>query len=333
MALPRHRAAPLRFDVEELETFLVVADLGSFSEAAQYLHVGQPAVSSRVQRLEHSLGVRLLTRSTRRVSLTPEGELVVQQATIALAGLRELVQKLATPGGKLRHRIQVAATPVLASLVLPPLIRDYSNRFTDVDIHIVDESYRGVVRSLDGADVDVALVPYFGGETFRTTRLGQDEIVLSIPKVHPLYGTDRLQPQTLARTNLILIEQFRPVFNQIVAWCERADAEPPRATVVSNMTTLLGMLDVSMGVGLVPRALCAGRRADSAAVLDGLTLWRAYALGYPRKAQVGTAVADFCAYLERELKRRWGGETQDPIGLADVPTWRAVQDISSGDQE
>src|SRR5262245_60463582 len=84
-------APTMRFDLAELETFLAVARLGSFSLAAKQLHVSQPSVTSRIQRLEGTLRAKLLIRTTRRVEPTPEGARLRDAAEQALSGLREVL--------------------------------------------------------------------------------------------------------------------------------------------------------------------------------------------------------------------------------------------------
>jgi DNA-binding transcriptional LysR family regulator len=80
-----------RFDLAELETFVAVAELGSFSAAARRLNLGQPSVSQRIQRLEETLQTRLLVRTTRRVQTTPAGARLLAEATSALAALSMLL--------------------------------------------------------------------------------------------------------------------------------------------------------------------------------------------------------------------------------------------------
>jgi DNA-binding transcriptional LysR family regulator len=76
----------LRFELVELETFLAVIELGSFSAAAKKMHVSQPSVTNRVQRLESMLKTRLVERTTRRVTATPDGEELARRAKHALEG-------------------------------------------------------------------------------------------------------------------------------------------------------------------------------------------------------------------------------------------------------
>lgn len=83
-------------DVGELQAFALVAQTGSFGAAGRRLFLSQPAVSRRIARLERVLGVRLLDRSSRRVTLTPQGAAVFAEALLLLTSHRKLLAAVAT---------------------------------------------------------------------------------------------------------------------------------------------------------------------------------------------------------------------------------------------
>jgi len=111
--------APIRIELVDLETFVAVATLGSFSAAARQLNITQPSVTSRIQRLESSLGTKLLVRTTRRVELTPRGDLLRVEVGRTLMGLRRLVDSFRLDAAAARSRVVVAATPMVAATMLP----------------------------------------------------------------------------------------------------------------------------------------------------------------------------------------------------------------------
>ena len=110
-------ASPLtmRFDLVELETFLAVVELGSFSAAAKRLHISQPSVTSRIQRLESMLRVRLLVRTTRHVDPTPAGTRLRDRAETALRDLRVLLQEFQADADVARLRVTIAAPPMISA--------------------------------------------------------------------------------------------------------------------------------------------------------------------------------------------------------------------------
>ena len=112
----------MNFTLRELEAFLGVARLGSFTRAARSLNMSQPALTVRIRHLEEALGVRLLDRTTRSVTLTQVGreflpvvERVIGEITAVAVNARELV-------GKRRGLVTVAALPSIASKLLPEML-------------------------------------------------------------------------------------------------------------------------------------------------------------------------------------------------------------------
>ena len=143
-ALPR-----LKFKLEDLETFLTVAELGSFSRAAEMLGVSQPSITSRVQRLELSLGTTLLARTTRRIVVTDAGERLRTTADTALLDLRILLRTFrAEAETRKTHRMTLAATPLLAAVVLLPIIRRYMQSHAHADIKLHDVTVQQALAEL-----------------------------------------------------------------------------------------------------------------------------------------------------------------------------------------
>ena len=131
----------MRSRAEELEVFLRVVEMGSFSEAARMLRITPSTISKLISRLEARLGVRLLERSTRRLSLTSEGQTYYERGQAILAQFdeveRELSKDVASTGGIIRLNASVA----LGTLGLEPLLFDFWQAYPNivVDLSLSDE--------------------------------------------------------------------------------------------------------------------------------------------------------------------------------------------------
>jgi len=139
---------------EELKVFIAVVESGSFSRAAEQLQMANSAVSRTVKKLENKLGVALLTRTTRQLALTHEGEhyfrriqKLMQEMTTAES---ELVEQQQAPQGVLRID---AATPIILHLLLP-MIRPFRERYPNVTLSLISsESFINLIER----KVDVAI--------------------------------------------------------------------------------------------------------------------------------------------------------------------------------
>lgn len=116
--------------------FVKVAEVGSFSKAALLLDVPKPSLTKQIQSLEAHLATRLLNRTTRRVTVTPDGAAYYERALRLLSDLDELdgamAQSQATPRGRLR----VDVSPSLASGIIVPAVPDFHARFPDIQIDL-----------------------------------------------------------------------------------------------------------------------------------------------------------------------------------------------------
>ena len=149
-----------RYDVglEDLQTFLAVAELGSFSQAASRLNLSQPSISNRVRRLEEKLLVRLLQRTTRRVELTPQGRRLYVQASETLRSLRALFQEFGSEASTRERQVKVAATLTVATIGLPPLLRRFHDAHPAMSLALQDCTPAEAVDQVVDGTCDVAVL-------------------------------------------------------------------------------------------------------------------------------------------------------------------------------
>lgn len=139
---------------EELKVFIAVVESGSFSRAAEQLQMANSAVSRTVKKLESKLGIALLTRTTRQLALTYEGEHYFRRMQKLMqemsAAENELIERQQAPQGLLRID---AATPVILHLILP-IVKPFRERYPDITLSLTSsESFINLIER----KVDVAI--------------------------------------------------------------------------------------------------------------------------------------------------------------------------------
>ncbi|WP_332116551.1 LysR family transcriptional regulator [Azorhizobium caulinodans] len=140
----------MRIDFLGLQAFIAIAERGSFLRAAAHLNLSQTALSHRMKKLEDDLGVRLLIRSTRVVTLTPDGEALLPKAKQALAGLAAEVEALREKALGQETRVALGCLPTIATSHLPHVLLDFEAAHPGVAVKIYDNSaseIAGLVRS------------------------------------------------------------------------------------------------------------------------------------------------------------------------------------------
>ena len=120
----------------DLAFFILLARLGSLSATARELGLTPPAVTKRLLALEQRLGVRLVNRTTRRISLTSEGETYLAHATRSLADIRAMEDEVAGAGSTLRGLLRVNATLGFGRTTIAPLLSAFAKRHPEVEVQM-----------------------------------------------------------------------------------------------------------------------------------------------------------------------------------------------------
>ena len=173
-------------DLHKLEIFYWVAELRSFSQAAELLSLRQPTVSAHVQELEQSLGGKLLYRIRGRVSLTPLGELVAERAKHLLAFKRETVAAVELFHGTLTGELWVGGSNIPGEYLLPQKLGAFIKKYPAVRPILRIGDSAGVVEDVLDGKVELGVVGFKRGESrLRFEKIWNDEMILAVPKDHP----------------------------------------------------------------------------------------------------------------------------------------------------
>lgn len=146
-------------ELRQLTYFEAVVRCGGFTRAAENLRIAQPAVSAQVRRLERELGVELLARTSRRVSLTEAGRLFLPRARRVLDELAAARTDMADVATVLRGRVVVGATGVLGGIDLPSLMAGFSRRYPGVSLVLRSGLTSALLADLGAGDLDLVLGP------------------------------------------------------------------------------------------------------------------------------------------------------------------------------
>ncbi|SAL76149.1 LysR family transcriptional regulator [Caballeronia telluris] len=291
----------LRFDLVELETFLAVVELGSFSAAAKRLHISQPSVTSRVQRLESTLKTRLLIRTTRRVEPTPAGNRLRERAEAALRDLRKLMQEFQTDAEGARLRVVIAATPMIAAVMLPPLIHSFCQRYPDVQIQLRDLQYEDVVAKIEGNEADLAVVAFDNDSSKLSFQaLSEEDMLVIVPKSHVLAEAGEVTLEELAQVPLMLLDRYSMLRDTLAGEFAKRGLSLRPMHQAANLSTLLGMVDAGLGATFLPRSMAQRYARDHRATLQvtDVNLLRSFGILRSRDAELSAAALSFVRHLQ-----------------------------------
>jgi DNA-binding transcriptional LysR family regulator len=135
----------------ELAFFVLLAKLGSMSATARELGITPPAITKRLMLLEQRLGVRLVNRTTRRISLTNEGELYLAQASQILTSIRDMEESVASGRAAPKGLLRVNGTPGFGRTRIAPLVSRFAHAYPEVEVelHLTDRPISLVEEAYD----------------------------------------------------------------------------------------------------------------------------------------------------------------------------------------
>ncbi|HEY6364348.1 MAG TPA: selenium metabolism-associated LysR family transcriptional regulator [Candidatus Binatia bacterium] len=173
-------------DLYKLEIFYWVAELRSFSQAAELLSLRQPTISAHVQELEKSLGGKLLYRVRGRVSLTPLGRLLLERAKNLLEFKRETIAALEQFQGTLSGELWVGGSNIPGQYLLPPKLSAFVTKYPGVKPILRIGDSAGIVEDVLDGKVELGFVGFKRDDArLSFEKLWNDEMVLAVPQDHP----------------------------------------------------------------------------------------------------------------------------------------------------
>jgi len=192
-------------DFDQLETFLEVARLASFSRAAEKRFRTQPAISSQIRALEEEIGAKLLDRSGGKVSLTAAGKLFLRYAEDAVSARKAVIAAIAESERVPRGEIIVGANEGTCLHILPEVFAEFKKRYPDVAVNIRRADYAKILESVIDNSVDFGVVSLPVNDNRLTVVLiHRDELVIIAPPQHPLARMKSANLAEAARFPLVL---------------------------------------------------------------------------------------------------------------------------------
>lgn len=299
--------ARLTIGTAELETFLVIAELGSFSRAAERLSLAQPSISNRIQRLERAFQTRLFDRTTRAVVLTPAGERLRDRVEPIIRSLQAVISEFRSESDVRRQMIVVATTPMLATLVMPPIIRRFEQTYPSVLVELHDHT-TGLAAQIRSGQIDMALVarqPPMEGVEFDLVMT--NPFMAVGPREHPAVITGAITPQDLARHPFLVLSAYMFCVDELNRHLQGSVPELRPVRIVKNVSTLLGLVAAGLGLTLLPQlVLHAGGAVDDSrfdtAALKDLVITRDYGIASLVGHEWSPGARAFAAALKSDLR-------------------------------
>ena len=244
-------------ELRHLRYFCAVAENQSFTLAARQLHVSQSGVSGQVRDLERELGVTLLRRNQRDVSLTAEGAIFLREAREILARSERAVEMVVRAARGQFGELEIGLCGPATAPFLPRLIREFRRREPGVTLALKDLSPALQPEALANGEIDIGFTrgirPEFR-KVLRSEVLFREPLLAALPREHALTNERTIRVAQLAADRFVLYarEGAPEMFDAIVGICKKARFCPRIVASPNLWQTVLTMVEAGEGVAIVP---------------------------------------------------------------------------------
>lgn len=247
-------------DTQNLTAFVAVADTSSFTQAAETLHLSQPAVSKRITALEQQIGQPLFDRVGRRVSLTDAGRTLLPYARKALQDLEDGKRALSHLHDRVAGRLSIGTSHHIGLHRLPPVLRRYTQQYPDVDLdlHFMDSEVACQAVLAGSLELGIVTLPTQSLPHLEMRLVWPDPLSVVVAPEHPLAGHARVKLRDLADFPAVLPDEATYT-HRIVKKALEQHGLTPRIRLATNYLETLKMLaGIGLGWSVLPDSMIDG---------------------------------------------------------------------------
>lgn len=303
----------MNITLRQVQAFLAVAELGSFSRAAERLGISQPVLSIHVRELEKQLGLRLLDRTTRRTVVT-DGARDFERAIRATIEQFNEVVKIAADVARARFgRLCIAAPPTFSTIIMAPAIAEFRSAYPEIQIVLLDtlEAIEGVVAN---GRSDLGIGTFSSTEdTVDRTLLMKDKLCAIVAKKSSVALKQTIDWDELDGLPLIGLSNESGLRRLVDSSFEQAGVSPAYKFTLSSIDTTLSFVEADLGVAVLPSYVLALRdnRSIVAVELISPTVTREISIITRRGRSITPAAQKLISIIRKWIRLSFPGTPPD----------------------
>ncbi len=242
-----------RLNLNHLHTFSLVITHGSFSAAAERLHLTQPAVSLHVRQLEDQLQLQLIERVGKRLKPTSAGNVLLEHIARIDGVVEDALQALSSHASGIAGKVAIGTGATACIHLLPPMLQVLRRRFPELDVRVSTGNTDGILKAVEENLLDLALVTLpASGRSLHITPLLEDEFVAifaSSQRPMPAHMT----PERLSAQPLVVFEAGSSTRLLIDEWFLHAGIRVKPVMELGSIEAIKEMVAAGLGYSIVPR--------------------------------------------------------------------------------
>ena len=250
--------------LKDLRYLVAVADTRHFGRAAAKCFVSQPTLSAQLRKLEQDLGVQLIERQPRRVSLTPAGEEVTRHARQMLETGEAIVTLAQTRRDPLAGQLRLALLPTIGPYLLPQVALKLRKALPRLELMLYEYQTAPMLEHLHAGEIDVGLLALpVNDEALASRELYEEPFVLALPESHRLAARAQVRVADLDGETLLLLEDGHCLRDQALEICARSNVREKQDFRATSIETLRQMVAAGVGITLLPALASRGAYAHA----------------------------------------------------------------------
>ena len=294
----------IALDTRRLRVFIEVVRQGGFSRAAHRLHASQPTVSKAVQQLEDELGLRLLDRIGRRVTLTSAGELVYRRAVPLLAQSDDLATELAELRGLKTGVLRIGLPRLGATALFARTFALFRRRYPGIEVSVRVHSGQKMRELLRAGELDIGVLGNPIEDEFEQQEVRTEPFMVLLPREHPAASRRSITLGRLAGTPAIFPDEESVLHRHLMAAYHRARVVPKVVTRCHQADLMFELVAAGLGIAFLPRALAQQHRHRAVrcvALGDPGCAWT-IAYCWRRRAHLSAAAQAWLAHAREQAR-------------------------------
>ncbi|HEV7257770.1 MAG TPA: LysR family transcriptional regulator [Bosea sp. (in: a-proteobacteria)] len=293
-------------NMKVLQTFLVVAEKGSFRAAAETLNRSHSAVCAQIMQIEAQLGVPLFERTTRSVKLTVEGSHLRDSARKAFYEINLGLRRIREESDAKRGQLSLACSSHMASIHLPPVLTEFVRTYPGIAVTVRELTSRDLYEALRNKEVDFAVGPEDEDATFDFTTVMVEPLQALVPHHFLDRPRDSITLAELSRLPMLVQTQATAVRRLLEDALQKQGLEISTRYQFIQAETVIAMAEAGLGVAVQPASRLKKTTLSATAVLD-LTeprITRSMAMITLRKQNLSPAAQNLADKIVQDVRKR-----------------------------
>jgi DNA-binding transcriptional LysR family regulator len=291
-------------NLDHLNTYIEVVKTGNFSEVAKKLGISQPAVSFQIQKLEQDLGVRLIDRKQKKLTLTEPGKRILSFAQKVQDEYGSMLEDINQLREDVIGNLFISASTIPGDFILPPLLSEFKALHPSVQIQVIVSDSGQVIEDVENGTYDVGFCGVLPeNKEMKAVKIAEDEIVLIVAAGHPFAGRKSVSFMEITEEPFIAREETSGTQKSVTSLLSKAgfDISLCKPSLILGTTeAVVSAVESRSGIAFVSnfaikKSLSLGM--IQAVNVEGLTLKRDFYCIYHKERVVSRLLDEFISFI------------------------------------